>query len=79
MEILVLLLIIVLCIVGMTVTGGLKIAAQEAQRVGDALVEESKRVQAEFDAMVREAIASQKPQTNDVAERLVYRMEFRKK
>jgi cell division protein FtsL len=77
-EILLLFVMIFFCIVGMIISQGLKAASREAIRVGDALVEESKRVQAEFDLALEQAQQTlQKPQTNDVAERLVYRMEVK--
>ena len=77
MEILIALVVIVFCIIGMAVSHGLRIASQEAIRVGDAMVEESKRVQAELDAVVREALASQKPQSDGVVERLSYKLELK--
>ena len=74
MEILIPLAVIGLCIVGMCITSAMRAACREAIRVGDALVAESKRVQAEFDQALQEM---QKPQVGDVAERLVFRMEVK--
>jgi len=73
-EILILFAAIVFCAVGIVIGSTLKLAAGEAIRLGDALVEESKRVQAEFDLAVREVL--QKPQSN-VIERVTYRMEVK--
>ena len=47
--------------------------------MGDALVEESNRVQAEFDQLVQQALQVRKPQVGDVAERLVFRMETKRR
>jgi hypothetical protein len=51
MEILVLLLMVFFCIVGLAVSRGLKAASREACAVGDYLVAESERMQAEIDEM----------------------------
>jgi hypothetical protein len=76
-EILILFAAIVFCALGMAVSRSLKIAAQEAQRLGTQLQEEARRMQAEFDLALEQAQrALQKPQSN-VVERVTYRMEVK--
>lgn len=79
MEILIPLAVIGLCIVGMCISSALKATCWEAQRLGDALVAESKRVQAEFDTLIREAQQPREPRVGDVVWRETYRMETRHK
>jgi hypothetical protein len=78
MELLAPLAVILLSIFGMIVCHALKAACQEASAMGERLIVESQQAREEFDQVLQRAMqALQKPQSNEVAERLIFRMELK--
>jgi hypothetical protein len=80
MELLAPLLVILFSIIGMMVTAALRSACQEAGRIGENLIRESQQAREEFDQALQRAMqALQKPQSNEVIERVSYRFELKGK
>jgi hypothetical protein len=78
-ELLIPLAVIGLCVAGMAITSAMKAACVEAERLGAQLLRESQEVQELFDKAIRELLQAQEPQNAAPVERMVFRMDLKRK